>query len=94
MIGDLAMCKAQHPEDTDMEAGIAGALNTPLLLRAFQAAALCNTSLRTWRTWDMSGKIPQPIRVGRKIFWRPEELKAWIAAGCPDRLTWEATRES
>jgi predicted DNA-binding transcriptional regulator AlpA len=64
-----------------------------LLLRAAEAARLCGTSVRTWRNWDIAGKIPQPVRVGRKIFWRPEELKAWIAAGCPDRLTWEAIRE-
>jgi predicted DNA-binding transcriptional regulator AlpA len=63
---------------------------TPLLLRAADAAALCDTSLRTWRTWDVAGKIPQPIRIGRSLRWRASELHAWIAAGCPDRSTWQA----
>jgi predicted DNA-binding transcriptional regulator AlpA len=62
---------------------------SPLLLRAADAAALCDTSLRTWRTWDVAGKTPQPIRIGRSLRWRASELHAWIAAGCPDRSTWQ-----
>ena len=62
---------------------------TPLLLRAADAAALCDTSLRTWRTWDVAGKIPTPIRIGRSLRWRASELHAWIVAGCPDRSTWQ-----
>ena len=62
---------------------------TPLLLRAAEAAALCDTSLRTWRAWDVAGKTPQPIRIGRSLRWRASELNAWIAAGCPDRSTWQ-----
>jgi len=65
-----------------------------ILLRAPQAAALCGTSTRTWRTLDATGKIPRAIRLGRSTFWRPEELKAWVAAGCPDRVLWEATQQS
>jgi predicted DNA-binding transcriptional regulator AlpA len=67
---------------------------SPLLLRATQAAALCSTSVRTWRTWDATGKIPQAIHLGRSTFWRHEELRAWIAAGCPDHMLWEAMRGS
>ena len=65
----------------------------PLLVRAQDAAALCSTSARTWRAWDVAGKIPAPIRIGRRVFWRPDELQAWVAAGCPDRVTWEGLRE-
>ena len=68
----------QHPES--------------LLLKACDAAALFTTSERTWRTWDTTGKIPRAIRIGRKVFWRPEELRDWVAAGCPDRAAWEAMR--
>ena len=66
---------------------------TPLLLRAAQAAAVCGVSVRTWRTWGTLGKIPRPIYIGRTPFWRPEELKAWVAAGCPDRDRWDAMRQ-
>jgi predicted DNA-binding transcriptional regulator AlpA len=65
----------------------------PLLLDAHHAAAVCGTSARTWRTWDVAGKIPAPIRIGRRTFWRAEDLRNWVAAGCPDRLTWEALQE-
>jgi predicted DNA-binding transcriptional regulator AlpA len=68
-------------------------LPAPLLLRADQAAALCSTSARTWRMWDAAGKIPRAIRIGRCTYWRPEELKAWVAAGCPDRRVWKIIQE-
>ena len=64
-----------------------------LLLRAEDAAALCSTSTRTWRTWGTIGKIPRPIHIGRIPFWRYDELKAWVEAGCPNRVTWDAIRE-
>jgi prophage regulatory protein len=65
-----------------------------LLLTAPQAAAACGKSARTWRTWHATGRIPRPIRIGRSVFWRPKELHAWIDAGCPDRITWEAMQQS
>lgn len=62
----------------------------PLMVTAVQAARLCGKSLRTWRTWDSAGKIPRPVRIGRSTLWRFDELKAWVAAGCPRRAEWEA----
>ena len=61
----------------------------PLLLTAGDAARLCGTSVRTWRTWDAAGKMPSSVRIGRSALWRIDELRAWVAAGCPDRATWE-----
>jgi prophage regulatory protein len=69
------------------------AMADKLVLTAVEAAAMFQKSVRTWRTWDAAGRIPKPIRVGRAMYWRPEELKAWVAAGCPNRETWEAMRE-
>jgi excisionase family DNA binding protein len=65
----------------------------PLLLTIPEAAAMLRVNERTWRTWLASGRIPQPIRIGRKVFWRPEDLKAWVAAGCPDRETWAVLQQ-
>ena len=62
---------------------------TPLLLTAHQAAAFF-IKTGTWR--ESSGKIPSPIRIVRSTYWRQEELKDWVAAGCPDRATWEAVQ--
>jgi hypothetical protein len=64
----------------------------PLLLTAFQAAAMLKVAVRTWRNWHAMGRIPQPIRIGRKTYWRPADLRAWVAAGCPDRATWAVMR--
>jgi prophage regulatory protein len=66
---------------------------SPLLLTARQAAALCGRSLRTWWVWDAAGLIPRPVRIGRSSLWRVDELRNWVAAGCPRRREWE-TREA
>ncbi len=67
--------------------------NPLLLLTATDAARRCGCSVRTWRTWDRSGRTPLPIRIGRSLYWRPKELAAWVEAGCPDRATWIAQRD-
>lgn len=61
-----------------------------LLVTARQAAAMCGKSLRTWRTWDAAGWIPRPVRIGRSTLWGADELREWVAAGCPRRAEWEA----
>jgi len=66
----------------------------PLLLTAREAAAVCGRALRTWRSWDASGRIPGPIRIGRSTFWRLDELRAWVDAGCPPRDVWLAQNDA
>jgi len=63
-------------------------MNDQILLPTADAAGLLGISIRTWYTWDQLGKIPQPVRIGRKLFWRREELLAWIDADCPKREDW------
>jgi len=63
-----------------------------LLVTARKAAEMCGRSLRTWRTWDAAGWIPQPVRIGRSTLWRVDELREWVAAGCPRRAEWEARK--
>lgn len=65
----------------------------PLLLTAVEAATLCGRSLRTWHSWNAAGLIPKPIHIGRSTLWRTDELRAWVAVGCPSRKEWEAQRE-
>ncbi len=36
------------------------------------------------------GKIPAPIRIGGSVRWSEDEIADWLAAGAPDRQTWEA----
>jgi hypothetical protein len=61
---------------------------SPFLYNARDAAKACGVSVRTWRTWDLLGYIPQPVKIGRSLFWRIEEMVLWIEAGCPHREQW------
>jgi len=65
----------------------------PQLLNVAQAAALCGQSESGWRNLNAEGRVPAPIRL-RGLRWPRAELEAWIAAGCPDRLAWEAKRRA
>ena len=38
------------------------------------------------------GKIPAPIRIGGSVRWAEQTISDWLAAGAPDRKTWEAMR--
>lgn len=39
-----------------------------------------------------SGRLPLPVRIGRSVRWRAEEIRAWLNAGCPERTAWEKMR--
>lgn len=80
-------------KDLNTTAEVITTQEMPLLLTIPEAAAMLRVKERTWRTWLASGRIPEPIRIGRKVFWRPDDLKAWVAAGCPDRAKWEVLRK-
>ncbi|RCS41247.1 DNA-binding protein [Bremerella cremea] len=63
-----------------------------LLLSQTELARLLELSSRTISRMNASRKIPQPVRVGRSVRWRRDEVEQWIAAGCPERNEWEARR--
>ena len=64
----------------------------PLLAGAGGVARMLDSGLRTIRGMDAAGKLPKPIRLGGKVLWSIDELKAWIAAGAPPRDVWEARK--
>jgi predicted DNA-binding transcriptional regulator AlpA len=65
----------------------------PLLVDARQAAALYGVSRANWHRMVSAGSVPASIRPSPGcVRWRAEELRAHIAAGMPDRITWEASR--
>ncbi|MBL8812118.1 MAG: helix-turn-helix domain-containing protein [Planctomycetaceae bacterium] len=66
----------------------------PLLIDAVTAATLCGRSLRTWRSWNATGRIPESVRIGRSILWRLDEIHAWVEAGCPMRKDWKFTAKT
>jgi predicted DNA-binding transcriptional regulator AlpA len=68
------------------------ATTSPLVVDARQLAPLLCISLRTVRAWDAAGKLPSPVRIGGRVVWRLDEIRAWLDAGAPDRQTWAARR--
>jgi len=65
---------------------------SPLVADARRLALLLCAGIRTVRTWDAAGKLPTPLRIGGRVVWRVDEIRAWLAAGAPDRATWEARK--
>jgi predicted DNA-binding transcriptional regulator AlpA len=64
----------------------------PLQVPAPEAARLSGVSEATWYRLVAAKKVPAPVRLGGRVFWRVAELREWVAAGCPDRRTWEARK--
>ena len=63
-----------------------------LVVDARRLALMLCIGLRTVRTWDSGGKLPRPVRVGSRTLWVLDEIRAWLAAGAPDREAWEARK--
>ena len=62
-----------------------------ILVSAKTAAALLGIGLRTFRTMDAAGRIPEPVRLSPGcVRWRLSELQDWAEADCPSRTTWAA----
>jgi predicted DNA-binding transcriptional regulator AlpA len=51
---------------------------------------MCGRSEASWWRDHAAGCIPAPVKLGGRTLWRAEELRGWVAAGCPARRTWEA----
>ena len=55
----------------------------PLLIAAEEFAHLLQISTRTLWRLRSAGELPQPVRFGGTVRWRLEEIRKWIAEGCP-----------
>ncbi len=64
----------------------------PLAVSAQQLARTLGISIRTIRTMDAGAKLPRPIRLNGSVRWIVTEIESWLAAGAPDRATWETLR--
>ena len=66
----------------------------PAAVAASGAARLCGISESQFWKLHSAGKVPLPVYLGAKApRWRVDELKLWLAASCPDRATWQRTKE-
>ena len=63
----------------------------PRLVGHREVAAMAGVSERTWRRLVAAERTPAPIRLGKRVLWRIEEIDAWLRAGCPQREEWEVT---
>ncbi len=59
-----------------------------LLLSATQVARTLGVSRSLLYEMKNSGRLPKPIRFGRRLVWSRDELRAWVAAGCPSQDRW------
>ncbi|NLE38407.1 MAG: helix-turn-helix domain-containing protein [Pirellulaceae bacterium] len=64
----------------------------PAVFTVLSLAAYLDTSTKTIRRMDQAGRLPSPIRIGRGLRWRRDEIDAWLAAGCPARDEWRGQR--
>ncbi len=70
----------------------------PLAVSAQQLARMLGMSVRTIRTMNAKGTLLRPVRLnGRSVRWvldGPQGIRAWLAAGAPDRSEFEARVKS
>jgi len=60
------------------------------LLTARELAKELAVSQRTvWKLLS-GGRLPGPLRIGRSVRWRAEQISEWCRLGCPPRDEFEA----
>ena len=64
------------------------------LLSAKALSKLLQTSVRSIWRYRSSGKLPKPVKIGGAIRWSAQECADWLAAGAPDRRTWESMKNA
>lgn len=62
--------------------------DTKEMLRDTECAELIDVSRATWWSLNARGLVPEPVRIGRSVRWRANEIRAWLDAGCPERAEW------
>lgn len=50
------------------------------LLTADEAASWCSISVHTLNHLRMHARFAPAIRIGRRCFWQPADLNAWVLA--------------
>lgn len=65
-----------------------------LALPAGDVAKLLGISKRHLAALNASGRLPRPIRLGRSVRWRTDEIREWLASGAPARDRWEALKKA
>jgi len=86
--------KRDEPESLGGDQGIVGRAARvgnppPIALDARRLAAALGISPRHLETLLTSGRLPRPIRLGRRRVWPIDEVRSWLASGAPPQERWE-----
>jgi hypothetical protein len=66
----------------------------PLLVPANVAGSMCGRSEASWWRDHAAGRCPAPLKLGGRTLWRVEDLRLWVALGCPARREFEAVKKA
>lgn len=58
----------------------------PLLIDIQALAGLLGRSVASLERDQAASRLPAPVRIGGSKKWRAEDIRAWVAAGCPARM--------
>jgi hypothetical protein len=87
--------KPPTPEAAGRKARAAAVLSAPvepLLVDTEQAAAACGVGRATWFRLKSASKTPAPVKLAGRVLYRVDDLKLWVALGCPPRKEFEARK--
>jgi len=93
----LASRSIKYRSITFLETIVVERQNTDQDCQLWDAAAFgqrLSLSKRQVFRLNACGKVPRPVRIGGAVRWNSAEVSGWVAAGCPDRQTWEALKAS
>ena len=68
--------------------------NTCQLLDAKTLGQRLSLSKRQVHRLNSAGLIPKPLRISGSIRWSEQTISDWLAAGAPDRKTFEAMQQA
>jgi predicted DNA-binding transcriptional regulator AlpA len=67
----------------------------PLLIDAKTLARLCGSSCATIWRWHAAARLPRPLRLtSGTTRWRRTDIDLWVSLGCPDRESFETTKDN
>jgi excisionase family DNA binding protein len=73
--------------NTNPNGGLGNRDELPVLITAAELANMLSISVRTlWRLLS-AGELIEPIKIGGNTRWRLDEVRTWIAKGCPNPAT-------
>ncbi len=67
---------------------------TEKLLTAKTVGEMLSLSKRQIFRLNSCGKLPKPLRIGGSVRWAESTIAKWLAAGAPDRKTFESIQEA